>query len=287
MHKKIKEMIKSSIGEEICDKYYATVEDRKATIYNSITGEVIEEGIESQIDKGGLYYFIFCSKKIRRRFAYPTNGGSAEWLTGDTFGYYIREQNDFEKYKEHEKRKWTKERFLLQNQKGIKGMKKYSIIYADPPWEVKAGPDWGSNSNTWDLVCPTMSLEEIKKIPIKGIAEKECVLFLWTINKYVEQSYQVAKAWGFKPSTLLTWCKKPNGTGLGGTFSLTTEFLLFAWRGKCGAVNRHGTTWWNEKRGKHSRKPKLFRDIIEDVFPNRSKIELFAREKHEGWDVLG
>jgi len=165
--------------------------------------------------------------------------------------------------------------------------KKYQIIYADPPWEVKAGPPWASNGKSRNLTYPTMTLEEIKHLPIKDISDKECVLFLWTINKYIEQSYQVAKFWGFKPSTLLVWCKNPNGIGLGGTFSLTTEFLLFAWKGKCGAKNRYDTTWWIEKRGKHSEKPKLFRDIIDKTFINKTKIELFARQKTEGWDVWG
>uniref|UniRef100_A0A6M3L1D4 Putative methyltransferase n=1 Tax=viral metagenome TaxID=1070528 RepID=A0A6M3L1D4_9ZZZZ len=165
--------------------------------------------------------------------------------------------------------------------------KKYQIIYADPPWEVKAGPGWASNGKSRNLVYPTMTLEEIKHLPVKDISDKECILFLWTINKYIEQSYQITRFWGFKPSTLLIWCKNPNGIGLGGTFSLTTEYLLFAWKGKCGAEKRYDTTWWIEKRGRHSEKPKLFRDIIDKTFTNKTKIELFARQKTEGWDVWG
>jgi len=53
----------------------------------------------------------------------------------------------------------------------------------------------------------------------------------------------------------LVWCKNPNGIGLGGTFSLTTEFLLFGVKGKVGATKRYDTTWWLEKRGRHSAKP--------------------------------
>ena len=62
---------------------------------------------------------------------------------------------------------------------------------------------------------------------------------------------------------------------------------MFGIKGKVGASKRHDTTWWLEKRGKHSQKPQRFRDIIEQTFLNDSKIELFARQKTEGWDVFG
>lgn len=94
------------------------------------------------------------------------------------------------------------------------------------------------------------------------------------------------KSWGFKYSTTIVWCKKPNGIGLGGTFSLTTEYLIFAHRKKVSANKRHDSTWFLEKRGRHSQKPQLFRDIISETFEG-NKIELFAREKHDGWDVWG
>ncbi len=116
-------------------------------------------------------------------------------------------------------------------------MKKYKIIYADPPWEVKAGPPWSSSGKSQDLVYPTMKLEEIMNLPVKEIAEDDSHLYLWTINKYLEQSYEVARSWGFKPSCVITWCKKPHGLGLGGAFVQTTEHLLFCRRGKCQPTN--------------------------------------------------
>jgi len=107
MHKKITEMIENSIGEEIHDRYntlgkeyFATEEDGKATLYDSITGKIIEEGIEVQYGKGGEDHFIFYSKKLRRRFAYPTSGGEAEWLCKDTYKHYLREEQKQNKYLE-------------------------------------------------------------------------------------------------------------------------------------------------------------------------------------------
>jgi len=164
--------------------------------------------------------------------------------------------------------------------------KKYQVIYADPPWLVGRGPDWGSNEASRPLTYPTMSLAEIRKLPVKDISGRNCKLFMWTINKYLGEAITIMKEWGFKYSTTLVWCKKPNGIGLGGTFSLTTEFLLFGYRGKCGALKRYDTTWWIYKRGRHSEKPRDFRKMIANTFRG-PYIELFAREHPIGWDVWG
>ncbi len=165
---------------------------------------------------------------------------------------------------------------------------KYDIILADPAWNIKRGARnlHIPNQKTRDLPYPTMSLEEIRDIPVKNIANNNSVLFLWTINKYIEQSYHVAREWGFKPSTMLVWAKKPKGRGLGGTFGTSTEYLLFCRRGSFKAIDRHWSTWFEAKRGRHSEKPPIAREIIEKCFSG-SKIELFAREYFDGWDCWG
>lgn len=167
-------------------------------------------------------------------------------------------------------------------------MTKYRIILADPPWEVKAGA--GNlhipKQKTRSLMYPTMSVDQIKNMPVSEIADDNSVLFLWTINKYVEQAYSVARAWGFSPSTLLVWCKKPKGRGLGGTFGISTEYILFARKGTVKAKARHWSTWFEAKRGAHSQKPDVAQEIIEKCFDG-NKVELFARRKRVGWDVFG
>jgi N6-adenosine-specific RNA methylase IME4 len=119
------------------------------------------------------------------------------------------------------------------------------------------------------------------------MADKNCVLFLWTINKYLEQSYEVARQWGFKPSTMLVWDKTPKGIGLGGTFTLANEYLLFARRGTVKAQQRVKGNHWHFPREKHSRKPDFFRNLITDTFGDLPRVELFAREEFEGWDCFG
>jgi N6-adenosine-specific RNA methylase IME4 len=163
---------------------------------------------------------------------------------------------------------------------------KYNVIYVDPPWDVKAGPDWGSGEESKDLLYSTMSIEEITALPVQNLSAKDCHLYLWTINKYIPETYAIAKAWGFEPSCLLTWAKPPHGIGLGGTFVQTTEHLLFCRKGTLQASKRIDTTWFECPRGRHSEKPDEFRKMIEEVSPGK-RIELFAREKVRDWDVWG
>lgn len=166
--------------------------------------------------------------------------------------------------------------------------KKYQVILADPPWEVKAGA--GNlhipHQKTRDLIYPTMTLNQIKELPVSKITEKDAVLFLWTINKYIEDAYSVARSWGFKPSTMLVWCKKPKGRGLGGTFGISTEYLLFSRRGVFKSTERHWSTWFEATRLSHSEKPRISKDIIEKCFKG-TRIELFARQRTPGWDAWG
>lgn len=164
---------------------------------------------------------------------------------------------------------------------------KYRTIVADPPWHVGRGPEWSSNGSSRPLTYPTMGLDEIKALPVASLADPDGAhLYLWTINAYVEQAYAVARIWGFKPSTLLTWCKPRHGLGLGGTYSLTTEHVLFCRRGTLRACSRVDSTWWAWSRRHHSAKPEAFIDLVEQVSPP-PYVELFARRQRLGWDTWG
>ena len=134
------------------------------------------------------------------------------------------------------------------------------------------------------LPYPQMAVHELSALQVP--AERDAHCYIWTINKYVRDTYDVMAAWGFKPVTLLTWAKAPMGLGLGGTFCNSAEFILFGRRGNLRATGRIDRTWWQWKRGKHSVKPEAFQDIVEQVSPG-PYLELFARRKREGWDVWG
>jgi N6-adenosine-specific RNA methylase IME4 len=166
----------------------------------------------------------------------------------------------------------------------------FRCIVVDPPWDIQRGPMGKKNANgEWagksqSLGYPTMSVEEIAAMKLP--AADDAHLYIWTVNKYVEATYGIARAWGFEPSTLLTWAKNPKKWNIGGAYANTTEFCLFARRGKLTAQERVMTTWWNWPRGKHSAKPEAFLDIVERVSPG-PRLEIFARRNRLGWSTWG
>lgn len=164
-------------------------------------------------------------------------------------------------------------------------------IVVDPPWPDQGrGPDWGSSGASKSIhdYYPTMTIDAIKDLSvIKDLKEfKHAHLYLWTCNRYIVDAYEVAKAWGFKPSCLLTWCKPPMGIGLGGTYVQTTEYMLFCRRGTLTAKKRIDRTHFNWPRGRHSQKPAESFKMIEEVSPG-PYLELFARNKRDGWESWG
>ena len=162
--------------------------------------------------------------------------------------------------------------------------KKYDVIYADPAWDIKK-IQRKSRPNQINMDYPTMSLEQIKNMPVNQISEDNCVLFLWTIQKYLRDSFDVMQEWGFKYQRTITW-DKGNGMCLFG-FHHRTEFLLFGYKGKLEMYPKRKafTTLIQAKSAYHSSKPQIFRDLI-SVF-GKKKIELFARQRCDGWDAWG
>lgn len=184
-------------------------------------------------------------------------------------------------------------------------MSKYEIIYADPPWEQKAGtiiPGYTveNGKQVWPkgnlisqaLPYNTMNVQDICSLPIDNLSAENSVLFIWATNKHLPSVFRVIESWGFKYSTTLVWAKNMMGGGLGGTFKINTEFLLFCKKGNLPAVGSIKGTWHNVKRDykdgypNHSSKPEYFRKMVEKCFTG-SKLELFARTQADGWDVFG
>ena len=166
----------------------------------------------------------------------------------------------------------------------------YSTIVADPPWDVKRGAPQGRPAGVQlasePLPYPTMTLDEIAALPVKDKAHDDAHLYIWTINKYIEQTYAIARAWGFTPSTMLYWFKEPKGIGLGGTYALCVEPILFCRRGTLAAKKRSDRNWWTWPRGAHSKKPEAFQTMVEGISPG-PYLELFARRKRPNWTTWG
>lgn len=180
---------------------------------------------------------------------------------------------------------------------------RYSTILADPPWAQKGGPLVGGVGEGFkfdgaqrsrDLPYGTMTVAQIVALPVRELAANDAHLYLWATNRYVEQAYEVARAWGFEPSTMLVWAKALMGGGLGGAYGISTEFLLYSRRGALPAKQRERGTWFPWKRpyrnGKpqHSAKPPQAIEMIERVSPG-PYLELFSRAKQPrpDWDYWG
>jgi len=170
---------------------------------------------------------------------------------------------------------------------------KYRTIVADPPWPYRRnsrGFSWmvgrPSGTATPMLAYRTMTLTEIMALPVAKLADTDAHLYLWTTQRYLWDAPAIVRAWGFEPSTVLTWCKAPHGFSLGNTFGASSEFILFARRGSLAAKSRTPRDWFEWPRSAHSQKPEHFIDLVEQVSPG-PYVELFARRHRLGWDVWG
>lgn len=134
------------------------------------------------------------------------------------------------------------------------------------------------------LQYPTMTVEEICALKIPAADDSH--LYIWTINRYIEDTYRVARAWGFQPSTMLYWIKQPKGVGFGGAYVPCVEPILFCRRGSLPPKHRCERNWWGWPRGEHSAKPEAFQTVVESVSPG-PYLELFARRKRHGWASWG
>ncbi|MCL2410704.1 MAG: MT-A70 family methyltransferase [Treponema sp.] len=169
---------------------------------------------------------------------------------------------------------------------------KYQIIYADPPWAYL----WGAGKNGGNFApekhYKTMSTEEICAINVKCLRDKNCALFLWTTMPTLPDGIKVMESWGFKYKTCaFAWVKtKKDGMPLAGMGSYTKsniEVCLLGMRGHIKAVDKTVPQIVMHQRLGHSTKPPVVRERIEQLFGNLSRIELFARQKVDGWDAIG
>ena len=173
-------------------------------------------------------------------------------------------------------------------------MKKYQIIYADPPWSYRKSGGIKSARGLAKKFYPTMELNAIKNLPIQDIAEKDCYLFLWTTAPCMQEGLDVLKAWGFQFFTIaFTWVKQNTlhtdtlFWGMGNSTRANPEYVLLGKKGKLKRENVDVHSVVISPIAKHSQKPKEVRKRIERLYGNLLRIELFAREKTEGWDVWG
>jgi len=178
--------------------------------------------------------------------------------------------------------------------------KKYNIIYADPPW-YRGQRMYSSNKNDHhveaDRHYPIMKKKALCDLPIKQIAADDSVLFMWVTDSNLDEAMEVIKAWGFKYKTVaFIWLKKERSGKqvcfMGCWTMKNAEIVLLATRGKMTKYLKNRKVRQLQEaireRSVHSRKPQIIRDRIVEMFgEDLPKIELFARQRINGWDAWG
>lgn len=164
---------------------------------------------------------------------------------------------------------------------------RFNCLLADPPWSYRNKKTGGSMKSGSAAHYDTMTLEEICRLKVRSIAEKDSVLFLWVTVPMLEEGLIVMKAWGYDYKTMLTWHKEGR-LGMGFWFRGQTEHLLFGVRGNVKAFRCQKTNFIQAKVLRHSEKPEEFRRLIEEATPHLTKrVELFARRRVPGWVSCG
>lgn len=171
------------------------------------------------------------------------------------------------------------------------GERKYSVIYADPPWSFDvwsgAGKDRAAENH-----YPTMSQAEIEALPVASMAADDCALIMWAVMPQLPEALAVIKAWGFEYKTCaFVWVKTTQdgerpATGMGYWTRANAEVCLLATRGNPARINADVHQVVMSPRTEHSRKPDEIAARIERLLPG-PYLEMFARSPREGWDVWG
>ena len=185
---------------------------------------------------------------------------------------------------------------------------KYNIILCDPPWTYANQKD--KDPAMGGITYDTMTLEDIKNLPINEIADKDSVLCLWVTMPKLIEGLEVIKAWGFNYKTcLFNWIKiNPNAeiietpvkgrkmpdttikgglySGMGHWTNGNAELCLFAKKGAPKRMVKDVKQIQIHPRQRHSQKPQLHSEIVR-LFGDLPRLEIFAREKVDGWDCIG
>jgi N6-adenosine-specific RNA methylase IME4 len=163
---------------------------------------------------------------------------------------------------------------------------KFRVFYADPPWSYSYGSMPTTNYGHHHTHYPTMSLEDICAVPVKDWAEDNAVLFLWATSPLLKEAFAVVEAWGFAYKSSFVWDKQI--PVVGHYNGVAHELLLVCTRGACQPdVRKQFNSVVRERKTTHSKKPTVFYDIIETVYPHGRRVELFARNRRQGWDAWG
>lgn len=167
---------------------------------------------------------------------------------------------------------------------------KFGTVLADPPWQFQNRTGKMAPEHKRLNRYPTMSLQEIKDLPVEAIVNNTAHLYLWVPNALIPDGLSVMSHWGFTYKTNLIWYKVrkdggPDRRGVGFYFRNVTEVILFGVRGKNARTLNPGRSQENiitSQKREHSRKPDEQYSIIESC-SSGPFLEMFARGPRDGW----
>jgi N6-adenosine-specific RNA methylase IME4 len=160
----------------------------------------------------------------------------------------------------------------------------FDVISIDPPWKYEQGESNSYNEDGRRVAnpYPEMTLEQIKalSLPVKD----DSVMWLWTTQKFLNDSFSLLEEWGFEHKATMVWDKEQ--MGMGHWLRMQCEFCLLAVKGNPVWSNTHVRDILREKRREHSRKPEEFYKIVNEICVG-DKLDYFSRESREGWVNFG
>lgn len=167
-------------------------------------------------------------------------------------------------------------------------IKKYDVIVVDPPWMVKKLTH-RTRPNQVNMDYSTLSIEDIKELPINNISTSNSWLFLWTTQKFLFSALSILEKWEFKHLLTMAW-KKTYGISEGMPlfgFRWNCEFILVGYKTKpkLWASKKLIPACFEAPNIKHSKKPDKFYELIYSL--GNTHIDIFARASRFGWDVWG
>ena len=173
-------------------------------------------------------------------------------------------------------------------------MKKYKIIYADPPWDYKdkrdKHPRLCGGASAHYVTTPT---KDLAQLDVASICDTDCMLFMWVTFPTLPDAISLISSWGFKYKTLgFSWIKlnKKNLKpffGIGYYTKSNCECCLIGVKGKPIKISDSVSSVIIEPRMEHSKKPTTARDRIVQLCGDVPRLEMFCRGSAEGWDVFG
>ena len=167
---------------------------------------------------------------------------------------------------------------------------KYKIIYADPPWQYNnKSLNRGGAERHYQTTCDA----DLEKIDVASVCDDNCIIFMWATFPKIKSAIELMESWGFEYKTNgFTWVKKNKIAdswfwGMGSWTRANAEVCLIGVKGKPKRIGKGVHSVIDTKIGEHSKKPSLARSRIIELMGDIPRLEMFAREKNEGWDVFG